>query len=58
MVEVKYYGNQWIRSNDKVQRDWRQFEIGDKIDVQDSGEWKVGLVVKVTKDSLKIHIVN
>ena len=58
MVEVKFYGNQWPRSNTQNKRDWRQFEIGDKIDVKDGPEWKIGQVVKITKDSLKIHMVN
>jgi hypothetical protein len=58
MVEVKYYGSQWPRSDNKVVRDWRQFEIGDRLDVKDGNEWKIGSVVKVMKETLKIHLVN
>ena len=34
MIEVKYYGNQWpMDTNTGKQRSWKQFEIGDKLDV-------------------------
>lgn len=44
MVEVKFYMNQWSIDSEKVEkkRDWQQFEIGDKIDMNDGGTWKVG----------------
>ncbi len=61
MVEVKFYGNQWpISDNNNVEhrRDWRQFEIGDKVDIQNGEKWKIGQVVKVFNSTLKIHLVN
>ena len=60
MVEVKFYGNQWSMDSQKIgkKREWQQFEIGDKIDVNDAGIWKVGNVNKVLKDSLQIHLLN
>ena len=60
MVEVKFYLNQWSMDSQKVgkKRDWQQFEIGDKIDVNDGGTWKVGHINKVLKETLQIHLTN
>ncbi len=60
MVEVKFYLNQWSMDSQKVgkKRDWQQFEIGDKIDVNDGGTWKVGNINKVLKETLQIHLTN
>ena len=40
------------------QRSWKQFEIGDKLDVKSGDTWKIGCIDKVNKDTLKIHLVN
>ena len=60
MVEVKFYLNQWSIDSQKVgmKRDWQQFEIGDKIDVNDGGTWKVGNINKVLKETIQIHLNN
>lgn len=57
MVEVKI-GDKWPREQKEVERDWKEFEVGDKLDVFDNNEWKVGRIVRVIQDKLKIHIVN
>ena len=33
-------------------------EVGDKLDIMDGGEWKIGRVVRVFKDKLKVHLIN
>lgn len=59
MVEVKFYGNQWpMEMKSDQTREWRQFEIGDRVDVKSDNKWKVGVIAKVNKDTLKIHFVN
>jgi len=63
MVEMKF-GDVWPRDtpesaeNQKNIRNFRDFEVGDKIDVYDEKEckWNVGRVMKTFKDTVKIHI--
>lgn len=63
MVEVKF-GDQWPRDmynkeeGHVEERDWKSFEVGDRIDILDNNEWKIGRIVRVFKDKLKIHIMN
>lgn len=67
MVEVRF-GDQWPRDvyynkkegqgNEEQERDWKNFEVGDRIDILDNNEWKIGRIVRVFKDKLKIHIIN
>lgn len=60
MVEVKI-NNYWPR--DKTEdaeevRHWRNFEVGDKLDVKKDKEWKVAQVKKVLKNKILIHYLN
>ena len=55
--------NYWPRDqheDEEEKRDWRDFEVGDKVDVWKDSQWKVGQVKKVLKSSNKIlvHYVN
>ena len=57
------FNNYWPRDqheDDKEKRYWRDFEVGDKVDVVKGDQWKVGQVKKVLKSSNKIqvHYVN
>jgi hypothetical protein len=42
----------------KTERDWRNFEVGDRIDIFDNNEWKIGRIVRTFKDKLKVHLIN
>ena len=59
MVEIKI-NNYWPRDmheeEEEDQRDWREFQVGDKVDVKKDGDWKVGLVKKVLKSGTKILV--
>lgn len=60
MVEVKF-GGEWPRDKSSTienKRDWRNFEVGDMIDVFYNNEWKIGRIVRVFKEKLKIHVLN
>jgi agmatine/peptidylarginine deiminase len=58
MVEVKF-GDKWPRdAGNTIEKDWRNFEVGDMIDVFYNNEWKIGRIVRVFKEKLKIHIIN
>jgi len=56
MIEMKF-GDIWARDidgpNETVhERDWRQFEVGDKVDVLIDSDWKPARIVKTYKDKV------
>ena len=59
MVEMKF-NNYWPRDQreeeEEEDKDWRDFEVGDKVDVKKENQWKVGQVKKVLKNGNKILV--
>lgn len=58
MVEMKI-NNYWPRNKKEEgaeERDWREFELGDKVDIKKEGEWKIGQVKKILKNNTQILV--
>lgn len=42
----------------QLKKDWRNFEVGDRIDILDNNEWKIGIIQRVYKDKVTVHLLN
>lgn len=61
MLEVKLNKSWPMDERDNEEKDtraWRNFEVGDQLDVLHKDEWKQAQVKKVTKDKILVHYLN
>jgi hypothetical protein len=69
MVETKFNGRENVKligkfprdkktEHDEEERDWRDFEVGDKVDFLNDYDWKIGRIVKTHKEKVTIHFEN
>ncbi len=65
MVEMRF-GDKWPRDQlegitpSPMLDNWREcLEVGDRVDIYDNNEWKIGIIQRVVKsDQLMVHLLN